>query len=287
MQPDGSIENIILSNDKRDIAQFSRYLPSAFCEDAARFLLTHPQNAIITTGFLIPMSLKPETDGPPSAIALGDALSALGWEVTYVTDHYTVPLLKPFTNKNSIINFPITDLFTSKDFSKQLLKRINPSILISIERCGINEFGLYANMTGIDITSHTARVDTLFSESIPSIGVGDGGNEIGMGNIPVSNETKQLKIDFSITSTSKLIISSVSNWGCYGLIAALSIQIQKNLLPSIDSQKCLIQGMVALGAVDGTTGQSTTTVDSFCLKENLSILQALHHFVEENLTEQK
>jgi hypothetical protein len=257
----------------------------AFCEDAARFLLTHPKHAIITTGFLIPMAHKPETDGPPSAIALGDALSTLGWEVTYVTDHYTVPLLRPFTNQNSIIDFPITDLCASKNFSQQLLKRINPSILISIERCGINEFGLYANMTGIDITSHTARVDTLFTESIPSIGVGDGGNEIGMGNIPVSNETKQLKINFSITSTSKLIISSVSNWGCYGLIAALSIQIQKNLLPSVDSQKCLIQDMVALGAVDGTTGQNTTTVDSFSLNKNSSVLRALHHFVAKNLIE--
>ena len=38
-------------------------------------------------------------------------------------------------------------------------------------------------MRGRDITPQTARVDYLFDGGVPSVGIGDGGNEIGMGNL--------------------------------------------------------------------------------------------------------
>jgi len=38
-------------------------------------------------------------------------------------------------------------------------------------------------MADRDVTAFTAKIDALFESSIPSIGIGDGGNEIGMGNL--------------------------------------------------------------------------------------------------------
>ena len=47
-----SIEDIILANDKRGVAQLRPYLPVDYCIQAARFTLEHPGNVVIATGIL-------------------------------------------------------------------------------------------------------------------------------------------------------------------------------------------------------------------------------------------
>ncbi len=49
---------------------------------------------------------------------------------------------------------------------------------------------------------NTARLDYLFEHGIPSVGIGDGGNEIGMGNLAEV-----------IPGVDRLVLASVSNWG--------------------------------------------------------------------------
>ena len=41
------------------------------------------------TGFYILAAEAAETDGPPGAIVIGNALQSIGYEVVYVTDRYT------------------------------------------------------------------------------------------------------------------------------------------------------------------------------------------------------
>ena len=54
--------------------------------------------------------------------------------------------------------------------------------MIAIEREGITPRGTYHNMLGQDYSEGRARIDYLVEEAgkrhIPTIGVGDGGNEI-------------------------------------------------------------------------------------------------------------
>ncbi|MEE8420203.1 MAG: glutamate cyclase domain-containing protein, partial [Dehalococcoidales bacterium] len=82
-----SIEDIILNHDCRGISALRPFLPSSFCEDAARFILeksgTGHKTALITTGFFILSAKAPETDGPPGTIALARALRQLGFKVIY------------------------------------------------------------------------------------------------------------------------------------------------------------------------------------------------------------
>ena len=78
----------------------------------------------------------------------------------------------------------------------------------------------------------------------------------------------------------RLVIASVSNWGGYGLAAALSQLAGENLLPSADDEARMVQGMVEAGAVDGTTGDSVPTVDNFSMAENGALLARLHRLVE-------
>ena len=276
-----SIEDVILDHDSRGISALRSHLPQDFCDQAASLVVEHPGVAIIVTGFYILTGRAPETDGPPGAIAIGDALQSLGYEVVYVTDRYTVPLMAAAAGSTArVIDFPITHDEASRRFADELLSEVQPSVLISIERCGLTHEGLYRNMRGQDVTEYTARVDHLFSGHPNTVGIGDGGNEIGMGNLAsVISATPSLVKLPCITTTTRLVISSVSNWGGYGLVAALSRQKGKNLLPTIEAEQELVRRMVDMGAVDGMSARSEYRVDGFSLEENSQTLARLHHLL--------
>ncbi len=237
--------------------------------------------ALITTGFYLVSSNSVETDGPPGALALGSALHRLGFAVAYVTDKYAAPLFAPdIAGLESVIEFPITDSEKSKDFAQNLLNDIKPSIIISTERCGITLSGKYLNMVCRDITEFTAKIDYLFLNNERTIGIGDGGNEIGMGNLAHKiPKYTNLTPEPAITRVNKLIIASVSNWGAYGLVAALSILTKQNLLPDTECEKEIIIEIVRRGAVDGVSGLNKLSGDGFDLEQNAWTLAELNRFV--------
>ena len=276
-----SIEDIILDHDRRGVSALRQHLPEDFCGQAASLVLDHPGAAIIVTGFYILAAGAPETDGPPGAIVIGDALQTIGYGVVYVTDRFTAPLLSALCGSGaSVEEFPIDDDQRSEEFADRLLSLVNPSIVIAIERCGATSEGIYRNMHGQDITQYNARTDYLFSKHPTTLGIGDGGNEIGMGNLAsIIPTVPTLVKDPCVTSTSRLIVSSVSNWGGYGLAAALSQLKNQNLLPSIEAEQDLVRRTVDLGAVDGITTQPVYKVDGFTLEENSQTLARLHEFL--------
>ncbi|MBN1615285.1 MAG: DUF4392 domain-containing protein, partial [Deltaproteobacteria bacterium] len=106
------------------------------------------------------------------------------------------------------------------------------------------------------------------------------GNEIGMGcladRIP---EVEGLPQHPCVTTTTRLVIASVSNWGAYGLIAALSVIAGLDLLPPWEEEADMLERMVAFGAVDGIDGRRVCTVDGFSLEENRLILERLRRLV--------
>ena len=179
-----SIEDIILQQDKRGVAELRPHLPADFCRQAASYVLDHPGHTAIVTGYYITMSGGPETDGPAGAIAIGRALQNLGRRVTYVTDSFTGPAMRELAGDGAeVVEFPIADVETSRAQAAELLQRLQPDLLLSIERSGRTRDETYLNMRDVDITPNTARVDYLFESDIPSVAIGDGGNEIGMGNL--------------------------------------------------------------------------------------------------------
>ena len=276
-----TIEDIILDFDKRGMLALRPHLPGDFCQQAARYVTDHPGHTVIVTGFYVIMAGKPETDGPPGAIAIGRALLALGRRVTYVTDEFTAPVLRQWADGSSVVDFPIAGVDESKRHAEALLEQLKPSLLISIERCGRNRNDDYLNMRARDISPQTARLDYMFDSDVPSVGIGDGGNEIGMGNlIDVIPSVDSLPDDPAVSQVDRLVIASVSNWGGYGLVAALSQIDGRNLLPNTDDEARMVQGMVDAGAVDGTTGDAVPTVDNFSMEENGALLARLHALVE-------
>ena len=71
--------------------------------------------------------------------------------------------------------------------ARGILAEERPALLISIERCGMSKDRKYYNMRKVEVSEHTAKIDHLFLEFPTSIGIGDGGNEIGMGNLYPGN----------------------------------------------------------------------------------------------------
>jgi len=275
-----TIEDIILSQDKRGMLALRPYLPDDYCSQAAQFIMDNPGDVIIVTGFYVVMSGTPETDGPSGAIAIGEALKALGRTVTYVSDSYTTPVLRKFGNGSPVIEFPIGDVVASKKQAKAVLDEVKPSLLISIERCGRTREDTYLNMRYVDISPHTARLDYLFDSAVPSVGIGDGGNEIGMGNLADMIPQVDSLPDYpAVNQVDRLVIASVSNWGGYGLVASMSRIAGKNLLPTVEAETALLHGMIESGVVDGTTGDAVPTVDNFSAEENGELLARLHRAV--------
>ena len=164
------------------------------------------------------------------------------------------------------------------DFFRQMIFEYHPVGMISVERCGLNAENDYANMRGISISEHNAPTDILFQIAheydIRTVGVGDGGNEIGMGN--VADIIKQeLSLVPCVVKVDYLVIASVSNWGAYGLAAYLSIMEGKHLMPNYAWAAEYMKETVEIGSVDGITHERVTHVDGFEESVEQEIIDAL------------
>ena len=278
-----TIEDIILDHDRRGISLLREHLPVDFCGQAADILAKNSGTVFIVTGFYILAAEATETDGPPGAVVIGEALSKLDYKVIYISDLYTTPLISSVVgNTAEVIDFPIVSNQESSDFANQLLKKHQPSVVVGIERCGFTDEYKFRNMHGDDISDYNAKTDYLFMNHQNTLGIGDGGNEIGMGNCDdiIANNPKILIKKPCVTKVNELIIATTSNWGGYGLITSLSEKKGINLLPSIKREIEILDRFVEVGAVDGVSRKRISNVDGFSKEENSDILQRLHGYLE-------
>ena len=184
------------------------------------------------------------------------------------------------SNEKKVIEFPISSHFDSNAFANELIKNYDPKSIISIERAGLSKDGKYRNFRGIDFSKFNAKVDYLFEQHPKTIGILDGGNEIGSGNYINEIENIGNIIEYpSIITTSESIISSTSNWGAYGLIAGISLYEKKNLLPTVKEGIKLIEKAYNLGAVEGMSGEFKPWVDGRSLDEDKVCLEKLNALI--------
>lgn len=274
---DRTIEDIILQNDTRNMTSLRPHLPANFATEAAELVLEHPNKVMIITGFYILAAGAPETDGPPGAAGIGEALSELGYEVAYVTDKYSKEAMESVACGKEVIEFPLGSHNESSRFANELIQSWAPTCLISIERASLVGDGTYRNWKGVDFSPFNAKIDHLFDQHPYSVGIGDGGNEIGMGNLRhIIPDQEGLPDDPSVTTTTKLMIASCSNWGGYGLAAALSLIKGKNLLPSVELGHQWVKDTVAAGAVEGMSAEPRDWVDGRSPEEDSVCLRDLH-----------
>jgi hypothetical protein len=290
----------------------------ALCAAAARHLtkLAAGDRVLLITGSLTRpwVSTKiGETDGPVGTAALarmlsygfnaipvvvtdtsllepiGATLRAAGLAVVTLDEAKRATSNRRFCGVAVTLGYPLEDDAAQKE-AKRILDELSPNVVIAIERAGMTPRGTYHNMLGQDYSEGRARIDYVVEEAgkrhIPTIGVGDGGNEIGMGAIAeaVHQHVPHGEVLCAKLATDVLLPAGVSNWGCYAIQAALAILTGKpELAHTAALEKHLIEAAAAAGLVDGNTGKCEATVDGMPVEVHMGIVQLLAATVERAL----
>jgi hypothetical protein len=263
-----AIEEVLVARNPRHMQVARAALEPGYYLRAARYLRNIEGNVIIGTGF--PVTSTFETDGPVGAIALYDTLQALGSRPILACGP---PLSRSLSDDYRVLELTAQNLEAAQQEANEQLLAIQPSAIVSIERPGLAADGRYYNMRGEDITARCAFFDPFIDKAdCPTIAVGDGGNEIGMGNI--NRAIADLDINPSVTGCDELLVADVSNWGAYGLIAILGRWTELDLLARISPVE-ILDYLSARGSVDGVTRENTLTEDGLEAEEGLRVIQEL------------
>jgi hypothetical protein len=273
--------------------------------NACRSIAETPQAGIaIVTGFFIPHGQPPggETDGPLGAIFLARALASLGISATLLTDLYCRQALQIGLDacglgSSILVNTmpPPTSSWTAfVDLVWQQFKdRMGISHLLALERVGPGSDGRCRNMRGADVTDHNNPAHLLFeyaarqAHPVCTLGIGDGGNEIGMGKIPADVIARNIPQGERIACrvpTDHLIVAGISNWGAYALATGVAV-LRRQRLPKalfdVEHERELLRVMVEQGPlVDGVSGRQTVTVDGMSFDDYAETLRQIGELLE-------
>jgi hypothetical protein len=220
---------------------------------------------------------------------IGATLRAAGLAVVTLEEAQRATSNKRFCGVAVLLGYPLDESEARKE-GPRLLDEIKPKAVVAIERAGMTERGTYHNMLGQDYSEGRARIDYLVEEAtrrgIPTVGVGDGGNEIGMGAIidAVREHVPHGEILCAKLPTDVLLPAGVSNWGCYAIQAALAMLTGRpELAHTATLEKHLIEAAAAAGLVDGNTGKCEATVDAMPIEVHMGIVQLMAATVERAL----
>jgi hypothetical protein len=231
----------------------------------------------LITGFFVPRGdvAAPETDGPVGTALLAAALVACGVPARIAVDSPCADAVRAAVHATGeAVEVDEVGVEDCPGIGRVIAawREAGVSHAVAIERCGLAADGRPRNMRGVDVSPWTAPLDDLFTSGAwTRIGVGDGGNEIGMGRLPAgliaANVPNGDKIA-CVTSCDHLVVAGVSNWGAYGLMAALAV-LQASWAPIIarfltaERDLAVTQAVVDVGGVDGVTARREPTVDGF------------------------
>jgi hypothetical protein len=199
-----------------------------------------------------------------------------------------VNLSEPRTQRSGVSG----ELANATTYSTALRARLGKvSHLIAIERVGPSHAdGRCRSMRGLDVTDHMSPVYQWFepvsSIGITTIGIGDGGNEIGMGKIPWQVIERNIPNGRQIACrvpTDHLIVCGVSNWGVYALAAGIAHLRGERLdarLFDAERERRILEAMVKAGPlVDGVRGEPSATVDGLTWEEYADVLDRIKSFI--------
>jgi hypothetical protein len=153
----------------------------------------------------------------------------------------------------------------------------------------------YHTMRGHVITDKMAPAHHAFEApegkrlTYRTIGIGDGGNEIGMGKIPWETIAKNVPNGGLVAcrvAADYNIVCGVSNWGAYGLAAGLwhlSGRPFDEELFSADRERELWEKVLKEAVlVDGVTGRRAITVDGLSWDDYIQPLREIAAILREN-----
>jgi len=298
------IESLVGQTVRRDISRLVNDAKGNIGA-AASSILSHvnPHIAIIS-GFFIQFAEppSPETDGLNGTAQLAAALLSMGIEVTVITD---APCAKAMWAVLTEVPYPVRleVVGTTKREVLDLRERLSvqrhpPTHIVAIERVAPGADGRPYREHGWDMSDVTAPLDLLFHDENwdrpwKTIGIGDGGNEMGMGSLSsevVKNNIPNGDLIASRTPADFLIVSGVSNWGAYGLIGAMAA-LKPEYVTALfrhftgEMEQRYLKASVELGqAVDDSRvdrpGRPQMSIDRLKIDEHIEVIQRIRHVAE-------
>jgi hypothetical protein len=239
----------------------------------------------LLTGFHIPTGEPPgyETDGPLSCAFLLRALANVGIQCAVVDSpepcRIAIEAGLKAAHHGEYSVAPAADSAWPNRWILQAGMKWpgrESTHTMAVEFAGPAGNGRSYSMRGRDITGEaTAEAEWhANSAGTTTIGIGDGGNEIGMGKIPHETIVKNIPNGDLIhcrVPTDHLIVAGVSNWGAYALAAGLFVLLDRKPPADLfdpDRELAILEAMVREGPlVDGVTGKQTATVDGLSWEE--------------------
>jgi hypothetical protein len=246
------------------------------------------KNVRITSGFFIPKAGVAETDGPPGAAILGAALRVTSKlrKVEFVTDRRCYATMVEAVKVCGFTEKDVLRLDDRDQVQALIPKWQSEKVdgLIAIERPAPSYDGIMRTMNAEPLQMYALDLAPLFKcVSWMSFGVGDGGNEIGMGKIPKLVIEKSIKNGAKIASevrTDHLVVAGVSNWGAAGLAAALMAPKRRSIGRLAEVHSEAVRAMVRAGACDGKTLRKEDTVDGLSLGQHATILDEIQEIAD-------
>ncbi|CAJ0706223.1 Glutamate racemase [Ralstonia edaphis] len=271
-------------------------------EDAAA-ALKDSQRILLVTGFTVgrdPVSGRalPETDGPVGTAEMAAKLALAGRDMTIATDSANMPVVQSVLASFDGGHLVKLEPFDAKrgqparDAANELLDRVQPDAVVAIELPARNADGDYLNMRGISVAEVNAPKDQIVLEAnkrkgIITVGVGDGGNEAGMGslrsNIPPVTLADNTTIDFASTvPVDHPVTAWNSNFGAQAILANMLHRMGRmDLMTTPEELHAAIKASVDAGAVDGVSRKSEASVDGFSSQVHQGMLvllrEAMNH----------
>ena len=267
-------------------------------EEAAIILNCQPCTIGIVTGAQVPEKMPlGENDGPLGSVILARALNQIGHQVILYTDDAAAAPIEKLLNWLSVDAKLIRLEMENTNAQKRIADTLD--IGIAVERLGGNPNGILYGATGVSRSDFRCNTDTIFETMTalgkPTIGIADGGNEIGCGKIRgiIVDTLADLNYAdrtpcgggiFSVVSTDVLVIATSSNLGCAGLTSALALTRHDPLLCHTEEvERAVIAKGVELGLTDGGTGKVIEAVDGVAAHVHAGLVLIMKSIVERAL----
>ena len=261
---------------------------------------------ILTGAGYAPVMPAGESDGPPGAASLARALyKGLGIVPVFLCEAcHAGPIVaasQPFDQaRDRRLGAAIACAPAEQDavasWTQDLFTQMNPRFVISTERLGPAADGVIHNATGHPLTGSNAAeegvidisgVVTLAAQrTIPTIGIGDHGNELGFGTI---RKAVMRTMPFgerlaTVVSTDLVLPVMMSNWGCYGIEACLAFLLQRlDLIHRPADEERIVRACLDAGGVEAMYCTTDFAVDGLRGESSMAVVQLLWDIVRKNL----
>lgn len=270
---------------------------------------------VLTGAGYEPTMPKGESDGPPGAASLAKILyKGLGAVPVYACE---VCHVDPIIASSHAAGLMVRERFEdARDrclgasltmapvqqagvaaWVAEVFEETKPKALIAAERLGPGRNGLIHNATGqplqdgektvrFEVVDLSPLVTEANERGILTVGLGDHGNELGFGAIwdTVAKTMRKGETLATTVETDVLLPAMMSNWGCYGIEAALAYLLKRpDLIHSPAQEERILRACLDAGGLEAMYCTTEFLVDGLDGETSIACMQFLSNIVRKNL----